>query len=192
MEKAWSYRDLKDKEILGQLVALRNGLFGLHWAIFAGTGCFMYGSSRIPTDIDILLRDEEVPLVEKRLSKAFGEEENKFEHSLKLHLGRVEVVACLFVKTETGRHHFCLDELMFAHIKRRYLLGRYFPVLSREDIIVLKAMLRRGLEAEKHDFEDIRAIWSDCVDTDYIKRRAFLCDASKIVSATLDQLDIRF
>ena len=181
---------MKDKEILDHLIALRNDLFDLHWAIFAGTGCFMYGSGRAPTDIDILLRDEEVPLFEQRLSKAFGEEENKFEHSLKLHLGRVEVVACLYVKTETGRHHFYLDELMFAHIKRRCLLGRYFPVLSKEDIIVLKAMLRRGPEAGKHDFEDIRAIWNDCVDTDYIKRRAFLCDASRVIDTTLDQLDI--
>ncbi len=91
----------------------------------------------------------------KRLGIHFEHFENGLERSLKLHFGRVEIVSNLFLNTEIGEHHFYLDRLMDRYITNQEFLGEIFPVLSKEDIIVLKAILRRDSKLGKHDLDTI-------------------------------------
>jgi predicted nucleotidyltransferase len=164
----------KSRTVSDALVKINHRLrqAGIRWAIFAGAAAFCYGSEREITDVDILVRCEDL---EK--AKTFLREVNT---------KGFDIVAGAEIKTNEGTCLFFLDDRMIEKLNSKKLFGVKVPVLSVEDNIVFKAILQRGKERGKHDVEDIKAmIAHEKIDLEYLSERIRKCHAGTRVNSLL-------
>lgn len=110
---------------------------GIRWAVFAGAAASCYGSKREITDIDILVRCEDLEIAKTVLRV--------------VNMKGFDIVTGGEIKTSQGTCLFFLDDRMIERLNWKRLLGINVPVLSVEDNIVFKAILQRGKECGKHD-----------------------------------------
>ncbi|MFA5357961.1 MAG: nucleotidyltransferase [archaeon] len=163
---------------------------GVRWAVWAGFGASAYGSDRKPTDIDIGIMKEDVPKVNHALDH-FGVKRLHWEHKNIFRLFRVgfnlegeEIDICGDGKISVGgkQYKFVVDDEMFQNIQVKEIEGIKVPVISPEDIILLKAICQRGKEQGKFDVEDIKSILAhQKIDYAYLEKRAELCGAKERV-----------
>ena len=148
---------------------------GIDWVIFAGAAALCYGSNRQVTDIDILVRCEELQKAEAVL--------------VGVNLEGFDVVCGFDIETDGGTYPYFLDEDMVNRRRVKELFGVRVPVISVEDNIVLKAILQRGKALGKFDIEDIKAMLeTEKIDWRYLKKRIFACNAEKRVRPLLQSL----
>jgi hypothetical protein len=144
----------------------------ISWAIFAGAAASCYGSKREITDIDILLKCEDLEEAKNALKG--------------ISMERVDFGCGAEIDTPQGKCSFYLDDKMIERIRWRQLFGVRVPVMSVEDNIVLKAILQRGKEKGKHDLEDIETMVShQKIDVKYLTERIRICHAEKRVNSLL-------
>jgi hypothetical protein len=148
---------------------------GVEWVVFAGAAASCYGSKRKITDIDILVRCEDL---------------EKARHALKSVDNKgFDIGGGAEIKTDQGTCLFFLDDEMIDRANWKQLFGVKVPVMSVEDNIVLKAILQRGEEQGKHDVEDIKSmIAHEKVDLRYLSKRIRKCQAEKRVKPLLHSL----
>ena len=145
------------------------------WAIFAGTAAACYGSSREITDIDVLLRCEDLKKARAALKDVDTE--------------GFDIGCGADIKTSEGVCSFFLDDEMVARTNWKDILGVTVPIMSAEDNIVFKAILQRGEEKGKHDLEDIRSMAAhEKIDLVYLQKRIKKSNADKRVMPLLRQL----
>jgi hypothetical protein len=167
----------KDQIIRDRLLALSDKLnvATVAWAVFAGAAACCYGSKRDLTDIDILVRGNDL---EKAKAALKGLEE-------------VDVVADLELKTNSGTYKFFMDDEMMGRIERRPLLGVQIPIIPVEDNILFKAILQRGGEMGKHDIDDIKdMLRNERIDIQYLEKRIQRYQAGERVRPLLKQLGV--
>jgi predicted nucleotidyltransferase len=168
---------MKEEVLRSHLSAVKARLekAGIEWAVFAGAASFCYGSQRIITDVDILLRSEDL-----ERARAVLED---------LDLARFDVGCGADMETEQGTCPFYLDDNMIGRRQWRELFGVKVPVISVEDNIVLKAILQRGQSEGKYDLEDIRdMLTNQRIDLDYLKTRIQISQSEKRVKPVLQPL----
>jgi len=142
------------------------------WAIFAGAAASCYGSKREITDIDILVRCEDLEKVRTALKNVDVE--------------GFDVGCGANIETSEGVCPFFLDDEMVERINSKDLFGVVVPVMSVEDNIVLKAILQRGEDKGKHDLEDIRFMAAyEKIDLEYLQKRVAKSNADKRVMPLL-------
>jgi hypothetical protein len=144
-------------------VAAKLDRAGMLWAVFAGTAASVYGADRPLTDVDILVPAEDG----ERLKKLFPNAEVVFEHDvLCLALPGVDLLA--------GLGAVDLDAEMAARVTRHEIGGILAPVIPPEDNILLKALMGRGADQGKHDWEDVEAMMAfvPSLDWAYLRWRA--------------------
>lgn len=123
---------------------------GVPWAIFAGAAAYCYGSRREITDIDILVKRED-------LEKA------------KVALQDIDAKGFDIIASP----RFFLDDEMIRRTSWKKIFEVTVPVTPVEDNIVFKAILQRGAHEGKHDVEDMeRMVKSEHLDLDYLWKRA--------------------
>lgn len=145
------------------------------WAIFAGSAAHCYGSKRKITDIDILVRCEDL----KKAKTALKD----------VNMRSFDIGCGAEIPTPQGTCPFFLDEDMIERTQWRTLFGILVPVMSPEDNIVLKAILQRGPEQGKHDIEDIKDILkNESIDLAYLQARICKCHAEERVNPLLRSL----
>jgi hypothetical protein len=148
---------------------------GVDWVIFAGAAASCYGSKRGITDIDVLVRCDD-------LGKA------------RTALKDVDLLGCDIgcgaeIRTAQGVCLFFLDDEMIERARWRQLFGVVVPVMSVEDNVILKAILQRGEDEGKHDIEDIKSmIAHERIDSQYLEQRIEKCKAGKRVKQLLKPL----
>jgi len=148
---------------------------GIRWAVFAGAAAHCYGSKRRVSDIDILVRGEDLERARAVLRDVEG----------------VDVVADLKMNVCGETCLFFMDDEMEERIQRRRLLGVEIPVVPVEDNIIFKAILQRTKSEGKHDIEDIHCmIRNEKVDAKYLKKRIRKYHAEKRVKRLLNRLGI--
>jgi nitrogen regulatory protein PII len=148
---------------------------GLDWAIFAGAAVACYGSSREITDIDILVRCEDLEKARAALRQ--------------VDIEGFDVGCGAEITTDEGEYPFFLDDEMVQRISWRELFGVNVPVMSVEDNIVLKAILQRGKEQGKHDVEDTKSMVNhENVGVKYLEKRMRICGAEKRVKPLLKSI----
>jgi hypothetical protein len=117
------------------------------WAVFAGAAATAYGVTRPVTDVDIL-----VPVAEgTRAATLFPEAEVKRGDS-----GSVEWIKLPGFDILPGLTSLDLDAEMAARLRSHEISGVIIPVIPPEDNILIKALLGRGPEVGKHDWEDVK------------------------------------
>jgi len=160
-----------------KLLAIKNKFqqAGVGWVIFAGAAASCYGSKREITDIDILVRCDDLAKARTALKD--------------IDLGGVDIGCGAEIRTAQGVCLFFLDDKMIERASWRQLFGVVVPVMSVEDNIILKAILQRGEDKGKHDIEDIKSmIAHEKIDLQYLEERMDKCQAGKRVKPLLKSL----
>lgn len=174
-------------------VAARLDASGIFWSVFSGAAATCYGVQRPITDIDISLQSEDTA----RILALFPDGQpkpTKHPGEYALDFGQVEIWwGTLYLRGGGRLYAVPFDEQMRQRVTRQTILDIDVPVSAPEDIIVLKAILQRGPEQDKHDLEDIQAIartLGNRLDLDYLKERASACGALARVEPCLQRLGI--
>jgi len=160
-----------------KLLAIKNKFqqAGVEWVIFAGAAASCYGSKREITDIDILVRCDDLAKARTALKD--------------IDLGGFDIGCGAEIRTAQGVCLFFLDDKMVERASWRQLFGVVVPVMSMEDNIILKAILQRGEDNGKHDIEDIKSmIAHEKIDLQYLEERMDKCQAGKRVKPLLKSL----
>jgi hypothetical protein len=148
------------------------------WGLFGGAAAKVFGAERPLRDIDILIPSDSG----QRVSQEFPDAHLEYEPD-----GRIASLEIPYYDIVAGLHrriHFTLDAEMVARINRHRLLGTDLPVLSIEDNIAFKAILGRGPEMGKHDWEDAALMLKNApnLDWDYLRWRLHKCAPEKAAS----------
>src|SRR5512147_2949559 len=130
-------------------VARRLDSSGVPWCVFAGAAATAYGTGRPITDIDILLPGDAGERVAAYFPEA-GVVRRPDSSVDEIHLPGYDILA--------GWSRIVLDDAMVARIRRGVIAGVAVPVIPVEDNILFKAMLGRGPELGKHDWEDVEGM----------------------------------
>ena len=143
--------------------------------IFAGAAAYCYGSGREITDVDILVRCEDL---DKARSALAGSDFQGFD-----------IWDGAEIKIAQSVCPFFLDDQMMNRVEWKRLFGVKVPVISVEDNIVFKAILQRGEAEGKFDIEDIKSMINHTgIDIVYLRRRVQLSKAEKRVMPLLKSL----
>jgi hypothetical protein len=160
---------------------------GLDWMIFGGAAASCYGSGREIRDIDVLA---DAPALAVRTAfSGFPQDRQGRSHASVT--PDIEIwPAPLVFETEEGTFAVGVDREMLRH--RRFMrlpISRMqLPIMSPEDVIVIKAIQQRGAAEGKHDLQDIHDMWaaqSAALDYEYLRLRAARAGASGRVSRAL-------
>jgi hypothetical protein len=148
---------------------------GVEWIIFAGAAASCYGSKREITDIDLLVRCDDLEKARTALKD--------------IDLKGFDVGCGAEIRTAQGTCLFFLDDKMIQRASWRQLFDVVVPVMSVEDNIILKAILQRGEDKGKHDIEDIKSmIAHEKIDSQYLIERIEKCQAEKRTKQLLKSL----
>jgi len=167
-----------------QLIRLKTKLdrMNIPWAIFAGAASQAYGSTREITDIDILVKRNDMKKIESTLGIEFHNNQASLDSA---HL--VSEVSC----TKHGRTmRFYMDEEMEKRLAHKPLRGVEVPIIPLEDNIILKAVLGRGLDQGKYDLQDITDMRKNAIDHEYLKERILFYNVGEIVQQALTDLNV--
>ena len=108
--------------------------------------------------------------------------------------GTVELIKLPDVDILAGLTVMDLDAEMTARLTRHEIAGVSVPVIPPEDNILFKAILGRGPEVGKHDWEDVEAMMAylPSLDWEYLRWRAELCLPKERAGRILERLEALF
>lgn len=165
---------------------------GIPWALSAGSAVYLYARNRPPTDLDVLVRPRDLSMVAASLGVDSDTESTSWGENSRIEMGKVEISGRLVLNLEGGRYPYEMDEEMVNRLRKRDFGGIDVPVLSPEDLIALKAVLQRGPEQGKHDFEDIQALIKVVnLDLAYLHNRLITMGAEARAKAVVEKLEAR-
>ena len=157
----------------------------VRWCLFGGFAANLYGSDRILTDIDILVDTSTYDWLKYSSLGA-----DLILNTKSAHVGNVEICKSpVYLGGKTSGYIWNFDQDAFSKVKIFNVNDTALPVMSVEDIIVMKAILGRGEDVGKYDLFDIKNIictqLKKEIDFLYIARRAQKCGAKVRVLETL-------
>jgi hypothetical protein len=84
-----------------------------------------------------------------------------------------------------------LDTHMAARLQHHQVAGVTVPVIPPEDNILLKAIMGRGPEVGKHDWDDVQAMLAHLpsLDWEYLRWRADACRPRQRAQQALERLE---
>ena len=145
---------------------------GIRWAVAAGAAVYIYTGSRPPTDLDLMVRPEDLARAGECLGVAPVAAVGPWGEVTKVARDPVEIVGRLVVRLDGRSFPYEMDQEMLGRARRSVFEGVEVPVLAPEDVIALKAVLQRGPDQGKHDLEDIDALAAMvAVDVGYLRLR---------------------
>ena len=179
------YRDSADVvALVNQFIRLKAEFekARITWAIFAGAAAHAYGSTRRITDIDILVKKNDMRKVESVLGLSIRNMQTKVDS--------IDLVFEVGIKTESKIMRFFMDEEMQKNLRYRRLYELEVPVVPLEDNIILKAALGRGSDQGKFDLQDIIDMKKNSINHEYLKRRIKFYNVEEIVVPILSNLNV--
>lgn len=158
------------------------------WAFFAGVAASAYGVQRPINDIDIIF----APHANEETQRIFCEFEvlNKPETRLALGDSQIELVSGELTYYSNGEtYRFTFDSDMIGRRNKVRWGNTSYYFLSREDTIILKAILRREIEGSEFDATEIMTIArTAALDWEYMTFRAAACGAVNRVASVLKMI----
>jgi len=152
------------------------------WAVFAGAAAHAYGSTRKITDIDILVKKNDMRKVESVLGLSI--------RNMQTSVDSIDRVFEVYFKAKNKIMRFFMDEEMQERLRYRRLYELEVPVVPLEDNIILKAALGRGSDQGKFDLQDILDMKKNSIDYEYLKMRIKFYNVEEIVVPILSSLNV--
>lgn len=158
------------------------------WGLFGGAAVSSYDPTRTIRDVDILTLDSGLHYLATHLKTEV--QDGLFDQRL-VQIAEIEVYGSLNIRFGAHLYPFSLDKEMIDRCETRQLASMRVPMLSREDHLVLKAILQRGSESKKCDLEDILVMsQAGPLDLEYIQYRIDVCQARGRADELLKELGI--
>lgn len=161
----------------------------IDWMI-GGSGClFLLGNDRAPKDIDILLRNED----HDRADALFGIK--SFEYISSSEIARnsnpfndhdIQLTSHLRIMVDGKQYDLTIhNEIIDKRLEEIYGTTLIW-LMPPEEVLLIKALLRRGAEVGKNDLKDINAFTSlYSLDREYINNRAHALGAEAVIADIL-------
>lgn len=144
----------------------------IKYGLYAGAYVSIITSNRTPTDVDILIADEDFEKLENLFPGSLIKKmpDARFFYPYKDQA--IEFMTNANVNIKKSHYKFRLTDLAWRNASilksGQYLVRLCNPV----DTILLKAMLQRGRDEGKHDLEDISDLIKKIrIDKTYLKKR---------------------
>jgi hypothetical protein len=166
----------KEFPIFSETIEILN-MNTIDWCIGGSGGLFLLGNDRFPDDIDIYVRDREHDVVDKLFGissfQYYSSLENvrnsnpRGDHSM-------QITSHLNISVLNKIYHWQVDDELLAQSRQIDEIRLCPP----EDILLIKALLQRGIEVGKHDIDDIKnfaKIYN--LDKEYFQKRVTILDA---------------
>jgi len=164
----------------------------IKYGIYAGSLVSLITNNRIPTDIDILVANEDFDKVNNIYKDA--------EENLEKPLGRflnivadieVEFASNLTINILNHLYKFELTQLAYSNCIFINLEELTICLTNPVDTILLKSILQRGKDQGKFDLEDIVALIKVVnIDKQYLEKRLIEINADARVTNILKQFKI--
>ncbi|MFC1649421.1 nucleotidyltransferase family protein [Patescibacteria group bacterium] len=137
----------------------------IHYGLYAGSHVSLLTSNRIPTDIDILVSNQDVTKIKKLFPHAKIEGEKKINEDIYVKGGavilekeNVEFAHNLVIEVGDKEYQVYLSNLVWKNIRQIIGKRNMIYTVPVEDTIIIKAILQRGEELGKHDLSDIEEL----------------------------------
>lgn len=161
---------------------------GIRWAIFAGTSVSLLTQNRTPTDVDIIVHDDDFEKIMAITPNAtpslpyvsdIGTGDGKVlryqgdELAFTLDNTELEVMARATKTVEGHLYSVSFTDLAVDNRLVVELPASTIYIANPFDTIAIKAIMQRGPEQNKFDFEDTKAIVATCnFSAAYMQQRA--------------------
>ena len=160
---------------------------GIPHVVFGSLATRALGRPRqilLEEDVDLFIRPPDAPAALQALERA-GFVTNERDASW-IHTAKRRGVTVDLIFKAAGRMYF--DDEMAERAVRTSVLGVEIPLIPREDLVVMKALLHD--EGRAFDwFDAVALLRSPDVDWDYLVRRALANGAARILSLLLFAAD---
>jgi ribose 1,5-bisphosphokinase PhnN len=157
------------------------------FALFGGLSAYAYGATRIPTDIDVIIRAPNVNAIASHLAR--------FEPIVepnKISCGRIDIrLSPVRIGDKALGQVWCFDDEAVSRAKPLHFADLDLKVVSPEDVFAMKAALQRGTNIGKFDVEDAREIVANnrhSLDWEYIHKTAKKCNMSERIEILAQKL----
>lgn len=144
----------------------------IKYGIYSGSYAYIVSANRVPTDVDVLVADEDIPKVRKLFSASRYIDEKYCLYLYPYEDKRIEIISRSVVKIGDAMYRFKLTELAWQHTREIAEENFRVRLCNPVDTILLKAVLQRGANQGKFDFSDIEAILAkEDIDIGYLAER---------------------
>jgi len=168
-EGAFEKRHVGEEDFLAVLDDLLAALraSGAPFAFIGGIASAVMGRPRPTLDVDVMVRAWEARTVLRALEEAGFETQETFPHWLFKAARRGVVADVIFLSTGD----LYLDDEMLARVRRREFMGRMLPIVSPEDLVIMKA-LAHSEETPRYWYDGLSLVARSDLDWGYLLRRA--------------------
>jgi len=157
---------------------------GLPYAVMGGIASSALGRERWTHDVDMFVRRQDArPLLRRYAEAGFDTEERDGAWLYKAWRDRV-MVDLIFEVGGGAVDPIAFDEEMRARVREVTFEGVRMPVLSPEDLVVIKALVHKEHRA-RHWFDALGLIRAGGLDWEYLLRRAKQRNPRRVLSLLL-------
>lgn len=148
----------------------------LDWMIAGSTCLYVYGNARQPKDVDFYLRSAEhdtADIVFGIKSFSYTSSKERVRNSNPGGDHAMQLTSDLYINRDGNEYFMEPTALVFDHRTVITCRSERFYFAPVEEVLLIKALLGRGLDAGKNDIEDIKSflyIHPD-VDGGYLRER---------------------
>ena len=164
---------------------------GIRYGLYAGSHVAILTNNRPPTDIDFIVHDDDLNVLKATFPFA---KTRDLGHGVFLYVGDddvIEFMGAADIFKEGTLYPFRLTELAAQRVTTYSGALSRIKVVDPVDTLLLKALLRRGKNQGKHDFEDIEAILAHVqLDKTYLQTRLGETNSTKVTRGTWQRFGI--
>jgi len=174
---------------LGSILQALNS--NVKYGLFAGAYVSIITSNRLPTDIDILIADKDYEKLESLFprSKIIQKPDVKLFYPYKD--PSIEFIANLSIDIGSHHYQFRLSELAWKNTTVLNEGKHSIRLCNPVDTIILKSMLQRGTNEEKHDLDDIKKLKNKIqINKEYLFKRLSEVNSDKRITAILKRFEM--
>lgn len=159
-----------------------------------GSGClFLLGNERVPDDVDIYLPDDRHDLADRLFgieSYPYVSATENVRNSNPENDHSIQLTSHLVMTIVGKKYVLSLTSDVLAHRQAGSFQGQTFFLFPPEDVLLIKALQRRGPDVGKHDLADIDAFLHvySAIDSAYLRQRIQSLHAEDRVGTSFDHL----
>ena len=164
---------------------------GIRYGLYAGAHVAVLTGNRIPTDVDLLIYDKDLPKLQSLFPFA---KTSDLGNGVFLYIGKddlVEFMGTADVIKDEHSYPFRLTDEAVSRLSIYTIDDLDIQLVDPVDSIVLKSLLQRGTDQGKHDVEDIEAVLAAVdIDTAYLRKRLVEAKALDLAAPLFNKLGI--